>query len=99
MSTRLGSSPKLEKSTIEIGGVSLDVDYHHHPAQRGVYEKGGLQISPDEDAFNEVEDVRVSGTDISIMGLINELNGNDIIEAELSLDPSDYETLGREDDE
>jgi hypothetical protein len=86
---------KTQTATILINGVSLDVDYTHHPAERGVYEKGGLQISPDEDAYNEVEDVRVSGTAVSIMGLIDEFNGIDIIEAELSLE-SDEE--GNEDE-
>lgn len=90
MRGRISQGPKMSKSTIEVGGVALDVDFYHHPAERGVYEKGGLQISPDEDAYNEVEDVRVSGTEISIMGLIDELNGLDTIEAELSLDPEDY---------
>lgn len=80
---------RIQKTTIIIGGVALDVDYHHHPRERGTYERGGMQISPDEDAFNEVEDVRVSGTEISIMGLIDELNAIDTIEAELSLENDD----------
>lgn len=78
-----------QKTTITICGVDLDVDYQHHPAYRGQYEKGGLQISPDEPAFNEVHDVRVAGTAISIWGLIDELNGIEIIEAQLALETDD----------
>jgi hypothetical protein len=79
-------TPTTQKSTIIIGGVSLDVDYTHHPEYRGAYERGGIQVSPGEPAHNEVEDVRVSGTNVSIFGLIEELDAFDTIEAKLSLE-------------
>ncbi len=80
---------QMRKAIISICGVDLDIDYQFHPAYPGHYEKGGMQISPDEPAFNEIHDVRIAGTGISIWGLIDELNGIDTIEAQLALETDD----------
>ena len=75
--------PPLLSHEITLGGLKLDVHYRHYPASRGLFEKGGGQLSPDEPESYEVEDVILVGTVISVYGLIDELEGLDTIEAEL----------------
>lgn len=79
----------MNKATITMSGIPLDVDYTHHPASRGYYEKGGIQISPDETAFNEVLDIRIAGTIYSIYQLFEDFDLLEHVEAELSLETED----------
>ena len=44
--------------------VDLTVVSEFYPANKGVWEKGGLQISPDEPATYEVQDVHLGGQSI-----------------------------------
>jgi hypothetical protein len=69
---------------LSVEGVELDIDYTHVPFYRGAYEKGGLQLSPDEPEHNEVEDIRIAGTGISLFSMIDCMNGLDVIETELA---------------
>lgn len=79
------------KTIITLGDTELTVIHTHIRASRGYREKGGLQIEPDESAHEEVEDILLAGTDISLYSLIEDLNGLDVIEAKLALEDNSDE--------
>lgn len=56
--------------TLEIDDVELEVWIDGFKAYRGLREKSGLQIEPDEDAGFDIQRVEVGGVDI--VGLISE---------------------------
>jgi hypothetical protein len=47
--------------------LSLEIDATYHKFQRGHFEKGGLQIDPDEPAWYEINEVMCNGIDISAL--------------------------------
>lgn len=80
------SRPRSSFCFITFAGVKLAIDYTYHPYYRGVYEKGGGQISPDEPAHVEIEEVKVAGTDISLYNLFDQLDAIRDLEAEIPLE-------------
>ena len=95
----MSRDPKILTERLNVEGVELDVDFIHYSYYPGAYEKGGAQLSPDEPAHDEVQDVRIAGTDISLFNMIDCMNGFDVIEVELAKREIDDSIDERDDDE
>jgi hypothetical protein len=79
--------------TINVSGVDLDVTYTYYPHHSGASERGsGVKLEPDEPAHFEVEEVVFPGSGVSLYALIDDMNGFDTIEAELSSQTDEEES-------
>lgn len=55
---------KQETRTVHLAGDTYQLSVMHYPFYRGVYEKGGGQISPDEPESYEILKAKCNGVDI-----------------------------------
>lgn len=78
---------------INVSGVDLEVTYTYYKFCAGATERGsGVKLEPDEPAHFEVEEVVLPGSGVSLYSLIDDMNGFDILEAELASQTNEDES-------